>query len=79
MLTTIGADKQGDVHLTQISSGRSSPNPGKQSSESVVRLNDKVGFGGLGGIAVTTKVDVTESEIYDDRQRRDRPTTKELV
>jgi hypothetical protein len=79
MLTTIGADKQGDAHLTQISSGRSSPSPGKQSYESAERLNDKAGFGGLGGIAVTTKVDVTESEIYDDRQQRYRPTTKELV
>jgi hypothetical protein len=79
MLTTIGAQKQDGGDLSRISSGRSSPNPGKSSSESVARLNDKSGFSGMRGIAVTTKVDVTESEIYDDRRRPGRQTTKELV
>jgi hypothetical protein len=81
MLTTIGAEKHGDGNnVGRLSSGRSSPNPGKTSSESIARLNDRPGFGGgLGGIAVTTKVDVTESEIYDDRQRQGRPKAKELV
>lgn len=80
MLTTIGAvEKRSD--MDQISSGRTSPNPGKNSSESVARLNDKSGFNhGLGRIEVTTKVDVTESEMYhNDRQRQGRPTTQELV
>jgi hypothetical protein len=79
MLTTIGAQKQDGGDLSRISSGRSSPSPGKSSSESAARLNDKNGFAGLGGIAVTTKVDVTESEIYDDRRKPARQTTKELV
>ncbi|OAL07692.1 hypothetical protein IQ06DRAFT_342404 [Phaeosphaeriaceae sp. SRC1lsM3a] len=81
MLTTIGAaEKHNGGSSDQNSSGRSSPNPAKTSSESVARLNDKGGFSrGLGRIEVTTKVDVTESEIYNDRQRQGRPTTKELV
>jgi hypothetical protein len=81
MLTTIGATEKHDAgDASRISSGRSSPSPGKTSSESVARLNDKP-FGGLGRIAVTTKVDVIESEIYesDDRQRQGRPKAKELV
>jgi hypothetical protein len=83
MLTTIGADKRTGADVSRISSGRSSPvDPGKNSTESVSRLNDKT-FGGLGGIAVTTKVDVSESvhsrdrDIYEDGKRR--PKAKEMV
>jgi hypothetical protein len=80
MLTTIGATEKAEHGSpTRLSSGRSSPVPGKTSSESITRLQDKGGFSGMGGIAVTTKVDVVESEIYDDRPRRSRPTAKEMV
>jgi hypothetical protein len=79
MLTTIGAEKTEAGNSSKVSSGRSSPIQSKTSSESVARLHDKGGFGGLGGIAVTTKVDVIESEIYDDRPRKGRPTAKEMV
>jgi hypothetical protein len=80
MLTTIGATEKAEHGSpTRLSSGRSSPVPGKTSSESITRLQDKGAFSGMGGIAVTTKVDVVESEIYDDRPRRSRPTAKEMV
>jgi hypothetical protein len=80
MLTTIGATEKAEHGSpTRLSSGRSSPVTGKTSSESITRLQDKGGFSGMGGIAVTTKVDVVESEIYDDRPRRSRPTAKEMV
>ncbi|QRC98512.1 hypothetical protein JI435_045660 [Parastagonospora nodorum SN15] len=79
MLTTIGTEKHMGGDVSRLSSGRSSPNQGKDSSESIARLNSEPGFGGLGRIAVTTKVDVTESEIYDDRQRHGRPKAKEMV
>jgi hypothetical protein len=84
MLTTIDAKKAEGGNISRVSSGRSSPNPGKSSTESITRLHDRgQGFGGLGGIAVTTKVDVTESihsrEIYQDGKRYDRPQAKELV
>jgi hypothetical protein len=79
MLTTIGARKgEGSVG----SSGRSSPTPGKDSSESVTRLHDKSNaMNGLGDITVTTKVDVIESAPspgYFDHGRR-RPQAKEMV
>jgi hypothetical protein len=77
MLTTIGAEKHEAGTSSKVSSGRSSPVQGKTSSESVAKLQG--GFGNLGGIAVTTKVDVIESEIYDDRPRKSRPTAKEMV
>jgi hypothetical protein len=81
MLTTIGADKQAGVDVSRLSSGRSSPAAGKNSSESIVRLND-TGYGGMGGIAVTTKVDVTESiqspDVANYNSKR-RPTAKEMV
>lgn len=62
------------------SPGRSSPGPGKSSTESVTRLKGS-GLSGLGDITVTTKVDVSESihsrECYEEG--RDRPQAKDLV
>ncbi|KAL5113697.1 hypothetical protein ACEQ8H_008426 [Pleosporales sp. CAS-2024a] len=77
MLSTIGAEKHGGDIVKRLSSGRSSPNPAKGSLlESVARLNDcKLNH----NIAVTTNVDVTESEFYDDRPRHGRPKAQELV
>jgi len=66
MLTTIGAKRQSGGEGTRTSSsGRSSPLPGKESSESVARLNN-AGAKGRGDITVTTKVDV--SDYVDSRQ-----------
>ncbi|KAH8732978.1 hypothetical protein GQ44DRAFT_781737 [Phaeosphaeriaceae sp. PMI808] len=79
---SLTSDKTGNT--SRVSSGRSSPNPGKTSSESITRLNDKSGFSNMGGIAVTTKVDVNsvhsqERDIYDEGKRHVRAQTKELV
>jgi hypothetical protein len=82
MLTTIGTDKQTGGDVSRLSSGRTSPAAGKSSTESVAHLNDKT-LGGLRGIAVTTKVDVSESihspeiEVYEGGKQR--PTLKEMV
>tara|TARA_R110002003_G_scaffold589_15_gene20683 strand:- start:15331 stop:15993 length:663 start_codon:yes stop_codon:yes gene_type:complete len=83
MLTTIDASKEQGGEGSRNSSGRNSPGR-KSSSESVARLNDKANaFSGMGGIAVTTKVDVTESvherEIYDDAKGGPRLQTRDLV
>ncbi|KAH7069315.1 hypothetical protein FB567DRAFT_565051 [Paraphoma chrysanthemicola] len=83
MLTTIDASKEKTGESSRNSSGRTSPGR-KSSSESVARLNDKANaYNGLGGIAVTTKVDVTESlhsrEIYEDTRSGARPQTRDLV
>ncbi|KAF2030070.1 hypothetical protein EK21DRAFT_66580 [Setomelanomma holmii] len=83
MLTTIDATKEKNNEGSRDSSGRNSPGR-KSSSESVARLNDKANaYSGLGGIAVTTKVDVTESvhsrEIYEDPRGVQRPQTRDLV
>jgi hypothetical protein len=82
MLTTIGAHKHSGGEGSRSSSGRSSPSPGKDSSESVARLNDKSNaMGGIGDITVTTKVDVIESapsQGYFDHGKR-RPQAKEMV
>jgi hypothetical protein len=82
MLTTIDANKAGAV--TNITSGRSSPSPSKNSSDSETRLNNQGrGLDGAGDIIVTTNVDVTESihsrEAYGTGRRHERPQTKELV
>lgn len=85
-LTTIDANKRKASEASKSSSGRSSPLPGKNSSESVTRLNDKAnGLSGLGDITVTTKVDITESvhsrENYEEGggRRPDRPQAKDMV
>jgi hypothetical protein len=86
MLTTIGAQKNNAGEASRSSSGRSSPLPGKNSSESVARLNGRgSGSNGLGEITVTTKVDVSESDhsrqFYEDGRPyvRAQAQAKEMV
>jgi len=84
MLTTIDAKREKNGELSRSSSGRSSPGPRKDSTESVTRLHGKNnGLSGLGDITVTTKVDVTESVhsrgYLDDGGRHDRRQTKDMV
>ncbi|KAF1940907.1 hypothetical protein EJ02DRAFT_378708 [Clathrospora elynae] len=80
MLTTIDAADHQGAEANRIRSGRSSPGEENSSTESITRFNDKGhGFVGRGGIAVTTKVDVIETDVYEDGKRRDRARTKEMV
>ncbi|KAF2831138.1 hypothetical protein CC86DRAFT_390819 [Ophiobolus disseminans] len=88
MLTTVDASKGIPEGSTRGSSRRKSQAPGKSSSksssESVARLHDKIkGYGGLGDITVTTKVDICESvhsrDEYEDKRLHGQPQTKDMV
>lgn len=84
MLTTIDATNTqlGDAGSSE--SGRSSPVPGRSSTDSIARLHDHAHHGeGFGNITVTTKVDVTESvhsrEHYEGGRSHGCLQAKELV
>lgn len=82
MLTTIGANGVKGDAVSKSSSGRSSP--ARTSTENIIRVNDKASvYGGMGGIEVTTKVDVSESQeprdVFGDRMRQIRSEAKHMV
>ncbi|KAI8937113.1 hypothetical protein NX059_006327 [Plenodomus lindquistii] len=85
MLTTIDAVNQAEKGEdgSKNSSGRTTP--ARESTEKIFRSpSTATRYMGMGGIAVTTKVDVTESitesaPIYDDHGSRHRPEAKQLV
>jgi len=80
MLTTIDARKESNP--SKSNSGRSSPM--RASSESIIRQDNKAhAFSGLGGIEVTTKVDVESShsptDKYEHGIRQNRADVRHMI
>lgn len=74
MLTTIDAKQEKRLSVSKGSSGRSSPG-GRESQESIIRQENKAHAFGLGGIEVTTKVDVSESQSDFYGNKKSKPKT----
>lgn len=84
MLTTIDAKQEKRGSMSKVSSGRSSV--GGDSTESIIgQSSNSHNMHSMGGIAVTTKVDVRESrnpnaqEVYGEATAQQRPEAKQMV